>query len=224
MRYDRRVLRFVLVGLVACAPNYQADIDKTLAMHPGDHHEVAAPATLTLQPWKVGQWALYKVTRNADVGYIDVSIMAQDTCGIWLHQVTQSSAHRLDVRVCYESMPAKADDHVQIVRVKVDENETRVVDFKDHDPKAEELKKAVLAYTTSFPVDWHDNATLPREDLDLPAGHFTQSVRSTGTSVLPSGASESTVWSHPDVPIGGTIKVSTDNGTELVLLAYGQMR
>jgi hypothetical protein len=220
------VVRLVLViFVVACAPNYQADIDRTLARAPTEHREIAAPTALQLQPWKVGQWTLYRVTRNADVGYIEVSIMAQDTCGIWLHQITQSTEHRLDVRICYRSMPTDGKpDLVQIVKVKVDESETRTVDFHDFDTKAEELKKAVLAYTTSFPIDWHDNTALPREDLDLPAGHFAQAVRGTGTSVLPSGASDSTVWSHPDVPIGGTLKVSTDNGTELVLVAYGQSR
>ena len=87
-----------LVFATACfgpsvRPAYQKDVEATLAAHAAGNRDVGRQKLL-LQPWRVGQWALYRTSNDGKLGYQKFSVVETDDCGIWIEQVTQDAYHR----------------------------------------------------------------------------------------------------------------------------------
>ena len=195
------------VVLAACGggtskpPAYVSDVDGVLAAKPAAR-DVAAPATLEAQPWKVGQWALYRMTTGDVVGYMRYRAVAQETCGLWFEQTIADRSTKLVIKLCLASPPDLAS--ATQASLQVNSGAPQVLN-----PPPKDM--------TLAGAGWAQQADAPREELRVPAGHFAGSVKTTMT--LKGVAT--TVWSHPAVPLAGTVKVQAANGVTTELVDFG---
>ena len=224
----------MVLAVFGCTPRYKGDVDRVLAAHAAGRRQVAAPVDLEPQSWKVGQWALYKTSQNGNVGYEKRSIVAETACGIWFEVLEESYKHRSVSKVCFRTMPdvtgdpgadARQVELVQIIVLQRDDRPAIVMDFRDGKNARMwalvfEVAGAVAPALSS--LQWRGKTNLPREDLDVPAGHFAQTARLSATVTAGAKAIEVTGWVHPDVPLHGTVKFHTSDGTDVALLGYGQ--
>ena len=226
-----------LVGLVAagCAhsyvnPAYKADVDRVFAAHAGSNRQIAAPATIEPKPWKVGAWALYRrggsSVQMGDEGYERISVVAEDPCGTWVLDESHGYYDQHSWMICLRPVAAgptdASIDPVELVQVAIWESNGGspwIVDFRNGQNAAYRTVVTAVA-SRLLPDPGLDRADLPREDVDVPAGHFAQAIRTT-EMLDPKTQLRFARWSHPDVPFDATVKSSTSDGRERVLLAYG---
>jgi hypothetical protein len=131
---------FVFVALIGCSiPKVQPrDLSDVLSVRPLAKDVPASPVMSPQpQPWKVGQWALYKRILNTQPDYYRESIVAQDACGIWLDEVSESIWQRHEVLTCWREMPQplppeRAVELLQVLIVKYDDTLVVMRDFRKH--------------------------------------------------------------------------------------------
>jgi hypothetical protein len=209
------------VALTACASTtYQTDVDAVLASHRAYVQLPPPEVSPYPQAGEVGQWVLYRSSRNGAAGYLRIGL-TQDRCGVWLEQDWVTRDHRSVSKVCYSAMPdlaAPSASWAPLVRVAVSQNdrdEPVVVDLRDHDN--EPMRRSLKLDQFHAGLDsarWrHDD--LPREDLDVAAGHFAQAILVKNTD------QRLTMWFHTGVPITSMLKSRASDGTELELVAFG---
>src|SRR5215813_13384836 len=207
---------------------YRSDVDAVLAANQRGGAQIAAPGALRPQPWKVGQWALYKTQHDGDVGYERFGVVGQDDCGIWIEQVRQDYKHRSVSKICYRAMPqpptdaAKLASAIDLVQVQISQQDGRqptILDFRDG--RNAQMKQAMQMFGASLvSFDWSD--ALPRRDITVPAGTFQGTAVTAANVNLGILSISVDVWVHPEVPVNGMVKSASSNGIETVLLAYGQ--
>ena len=215
----RALVITVLVGCGANAPN----VDEVIASH---HHErtIAAPAARTMRPWQVGQWALYKVTSGAEVGTLRRAVVAQDTCGLWIETVAQSHHGRTVMKACYRAQPTSADpaaamDALQAVMVR-EGTRTIVVDFRDgKNPASKHVMEARLR--DSITLAWESPPSEELSTVVVPAGRFEGAAHVISRAWVEQSMHTADAWLHPDVPLGGDVKVTSTDGSTEELLDYG---
>ncbi len=197
-----------MIVLAACGggtskpPAYVSDVDQVLAPTPAPR-EIAAPAaTIEPQAWKVGQWALYRMTTGDVVGYMRYRAVAQDACGLWFEQTIADRSTKLVIKLCLASPPDLGSAAQATVEVNGGAPQPLNPPPKD---------------MTLAGAGWARQADAPREDLGVPAGRFAGAVKTTMT--LKGVAT--TVWSHPAVPLAGTVKVKAANGVTTELVDFG---
>jgi hypothetical protein len=159
--------RGVVLGLIAgCAtgPIYREDIARTLAVAPSTN-QIPAPTVTTPKPWKVGQWTLIKRTdAHGIVTFNRHSVVAQDSCGTWLEDVTEREYTRYVMLSCWRAMPdpARADraiDLLEVVITKRDDGASNVTDFRHGQNTQRKSHLAGLA--TEFASSWYANDRQP---------------------------------------------------------------
>lgn len=220
-----------LVFVAACfgpsvRPAYQKDVEVTLAGHAAGNRDVG-PRPLQLQPWRVGQWALYRTSDHGKLGYQKVSVVATDDCGIWIEQVTQDAYHRSISKVCYRSMPELASgrpigdaiDLVQVMVTRGDSGKPMVWDFRQNPAARDQIK--VIA-NSLVNVGWIGDERLAREDVAVPAGRFAGSARWPMTVNALFTTIDVTAMIHTEVPVWGLVRTSASNGMTTELVDYGQ--
>jgi hypothetical protein len=227
-----RAATITLVFATACfgpSPKaaYQRDVQAMLAAHPASSRTIAAGG-LQLQPWRVGQWALYKTSNNGKLGYERLAIVAADDCGMWIEQVRQDAYHRTVNKICYASMPNITDqrgtpidvmDLWQVLISQGDKGRPMVWDLR-RDPNARRGMKMMVQSLVSF--GWLGNDSLPREDIDVPAGRFHGAARFPAKISALFTTIDVTAMMHGEVPIYGLVRETASNGYSLELVAYGQ--
>jgi len=199
-----------LLVLVACGgtrkpagpppPPYTSDVDQVLAVKP-EPRTVAAPTELAVKPWTVGQWALYKVTDKTGPGYMRYRAVREDTCGMWFEQTIANKQQKLVVSLCVKTPPDLATTAQATVQTNANPP------YPIPPPKDIALPGA----------GWSSAANAQREDVAVPAGTFAQTVKT--RSVIKKV--DTTVWSHPEVPLAGTVKAVAANGVTTELLDFG---
>lgn len=208
---------------------YAIDVDWAIARHSKENstRRVPAPASLEPRPWKIGQWARYMV-RTPGAGGDRLSIhalrvLAEDSCGIWIEFVAQDYEHRSVTTMCFSASAVRPTnarevvDRLQIVISERNEDVPIVYDFRDPRDAAGKRAYEAVAWNLVVP-SFVDSAELPREDVDVLAGHIAGTIRRTSVS----GPSPSlALWSHPDVPFDATVKATFQHGVEHVLLDFG---
>ena len=223
-----------LVTVGGCAassvnPAYKAKVDSVVAAQGHRTRQVPASASLEAPHWKLGQWALYKRKRvrtvpynRAGVGYEKLSVVAEDSCGTWIEVLQQSYEHRWKWMICMRSTPSVPADSraalelLQMVISQQDDDAPTVVDFRggqhpDYKRELEPMLSSLIGHPSPA------SAAPPRDEVDVPAGHFSGALRERGGD--PSFTITS--WYHQDVPFEGTVKRETSDGLEVVLLDYG---
>jgi len=229
IRTCNTIAAFALVFTVGCGSShdaYRQEVNGVLAAARMEPRQVGAPSQLVSQPWKVGQWALYKTTEHGEPGYRRTSVVTRGACGFWLEIVNQTAKRRLAAKMCFrtlvssDSALASGIGEIQLMVVRVDDQEPQAFDFrKGANSRAREVLQSLLARVES--ARW-GAADAAREDIVVPAGHFAKTVRITETFSVNGGTVEVSEWRHPAVPLVGTVRVSTSDGDEAVLVDYGQ--
>lgn len=183
-----------LVAMCACAtaqpPRYREDVERTF--HRTSGKQVPASEEFGPHRWKLGQWALYRRERGRSVETF--TVVAEETCGVWiLRQVVD--ARRIERWwLCFRRHD-DADLPDAGMGISVRDFDPPRVFVVDREPLARQLPW-IAAIAASGPAGETD-----REDVDVPAGHFTRAIRTP------------TAWIHPAVPFAGIVK---DGERELV--------
>ncbi len=204
-----QVLRVsILLVVMACAhrsqaiPAYRANIAATLA--PRASPSIPAPATVEPKPWAIGQWSLYKMTMDGEVGYEQLGVVAVDACGIWVQLVTQSARSRTTITGCVHADP---DGHKRVADVVWDH--AGYVWTSDGRGRPEEVW-----LLEAFTPTWRGGDS-PGEVVDVAAGHFEGAIRE------PVSSDGTIAWSHPAVPFGGRIRSASNGRVDRELVAFG---
>ena len=226
------VLTIIALLAIACGPSinkaYKQGVDDLLAQHEQRSESFAAPEDLTPQPWKVGQWALYKVTDKYGSGYERLSVVAEDDCGIWVETVRLTYTQKSVTKVCYERMPwdqdlntaaAEAIDLVKIMITQSDGNKPQVIDFRSGSGAG--MKIMMKGVLKNMYFEWWLDKDRPRETIPVAAGSFEDAIRVEVKVSLGIMTVSSTGWAHPAVPVNGNVKVVSKDFTN-ELLAFGQ--
>lgn len=208
---------------------YAADVDRLIATHSAveSTKQLPEPSSLEPRPWKVGQWSLYAVRKlsltGAQVSIFSTRVVAEDSCGIWLELLEQDYERRVITTICFRVSSVRPTnardilDRMQIVISERDQSPPDVTDFRDG--RNEGAKRDYEAKAWHLLVPLFANSTeLPREDLHVPAGHIRGAIRRTS---IPSVLGSLVLWSHPAVPFDATVKATSSDGFERVLLDFG---
>ena len=228
-----------LVALVASAlfaaacgpsivPELKSDTDSFLAKLGQSKRSVKAAGSLDVQAWKVGQWALYATTDDEGrPGYERLSVVRQDSCGIWLQIERQTYFNRQLQQICYKRMPKPpgdvrkavddALDMVQVMKTKVDDNPTQVIDLRAMPGMKFMMRSVAQGIVTGV---WLDPKA-PQETKTVRGGTFEGAVKMNVTATILFVTVQATTWSHPDVPVNALVKSVTDSGYTQELLDYG---
>jgi hypothetical protein len=215
----------VLASFAACFPTardaYKSDVDRTLLVAPTPNRQVAAVGVLTPHPWKIGQWATYRMPED---GYETISVAAVDTCGTWIVDDLTTYHGRVRELVCLrEPNPNEppSTDLVRMVILQFDDRIASVIDLSVRDNAmvsklraSDGLRNLVVRM---LPATWQADTSL-RETIDVPAGHFEMTIRTADTIET----KPVTRWAHPDVPFDGTVWIKQADGQSYVLMAYGE--
>jgi hypothetical protein len=190
-----------------------------MAPHPDRATQIPEPAMLVAQPWTVGQWASYASRRRGDLSYEWIAVVAEDVCGIWIETIVQTARTRHRWFLCFASTGASATDRLQEMIVETDHGAPTTIDFRNGSNAGtkHDLENFIHALE---PPSSLDGATLVREDVTVPAGHFAQAIRTQEQN----GTAQVTRWLQPEVPFDATVKLEASDGREFVLLDYGQSR
>ncbi len=166
------------------------------------------------QPWQVGQWAAYRVTRPAGVSVLVVRIVAEDTCGTWVDLETDDGEHRRVTRACVVRKLSLTNQwtitSLRALAKRVDDKLTNLEETEQTNLDEGETADIVKMLRET----WSGRRGIARKDVTTPAGTFTAALEQPGDK--PGHAR----WSHPAVPITGLVR-SVFDGEELALLEYG---
>ena len=216
----------VLIWMAACVSSardaYESDVDHVLLVAPTPDHQVAAVGELAPHPWKVGQWATY---RTSERGYETISAVAIEACGTWFSDEIKTYTGHARWLICLRALgqdeSPRPIDLVQVVIGQWNDGPAAVADFRArHDPGADQFRASpafARMVARLMPATWQGDTSL-RETIDVPAGHFAMTVRTTETI----GTMPATRWAHPDVPFDGTVWVNEAGGKSYALIAYGE--
>jgi len=217
----------ILVFVAGCfgpsvQPAYQKDVEVTLAAHAPGARDIA-PEPLRLQPWKPGQWALYRTSDHGKIGYEKLSVVAADDCGVWIEQVRQDAYHRSVSKICYRGTPtlsiADTMDLVQVLITQGDTGRPVVWDLRAN-PQAKQGMRMLVQSLVS--VGWIGNEQLAREDVTVGAGRFLGAARYPATVNALFTTIEVTSMIHPAVPVWGIVRTTASTGVTSELVDFGQ--
>lgn len=197
------MLRMIVLVMLASAATSFADE----AREP----EYLAPSEPpVLVPWKIGQFAVYRMTTREGTAMVTVRIVAQDGCGVWIEVEHERGEERRSVRTCVVRTPkgslAIEQNRVGLVR--------RDGDLTDINHDADPLRDRVLARLLR--AEWAGRKGLPREEVTTEGGRTILTLKETAVD----GNKARTRWSHPDVPLGGLVR-EIEGDEELVLVDQG---
>ncbi|HTR52035.1 MAG TPA: hypothetical protein VMJ10_15085 [Kofleriaceae bacterium] len=207
-------------ALAACAPRYRTEVETVLTAR---HPPVSEPAhdALHAHAGAVGQWALYRISRDgAQIGYQLVDITRGD-CGVWIEVVWSTADHRAVSKVCYREMP-DLDGHaatwrplVQAVVEMHDDEYPLLIDLRQPGSAPFTAALQIEKFESTFDGARWKHDVFPREDLTVTAGQFAQTVRAKDATGL-------TMWFHSDVPITNLVRSHARDGSELELVAFSE--
>ena len=194
------------LSIAGCArtarvPQYRAQIADVTA--PRAQAALPAPVDASVKPWSIGQWAIYKTVAGDEIGYERFDVVAIDGCGTWVRLLVQTTTARSSTSVCVRT---EADGRKLVAYVvdKLGGGQVVVGDFRAQPRPTRRLQ-------LFLPLPATPGST--SESLDVPYGHVDGATR----VELP----ESTSWSHPAVPLAGTVKEQWRDGTTRELVAFG---
>ena len=213
----------VAVAALACGssvnPALQSSIDqRVLSFKQFSDNVYEAPQTTTPLPMAVGQWASYKaMDKEGNPALMTYKIVGEDAGAFWIETVRETY-HEKQVTLLLISLGkgnSLDDVEVRAMKQKVD----------DHSPT--EFPAAMLGLmkalwkplVENMVVDWQGN---DQDDARVPAGVFSKCYQAYSTVSLFGSTEKTRIWSHPVVPMGGTVRSqSVDSTMSMVLLEFG---
>jgi hypothetical protein len=218
-------MRAALMALLLIGCHASRDATDVIAAHGALERRIEAAPSAAPRPWAVGQWTLYKISDGKTVGYSKHAVVAVGSCGTWIENiyVKDKYADRLTLKACFKELePGPINDDLDNIQAVMSRRggPTVVVDFRNgKNPRTKELMKQMIA--SFITLAWQSAPVTEQQELVVPAGHFVGSQKIVTTAWIEQSLHRADVWTHPDVPLGGAIKVVGDTGTESVLLDYG---
>ncbi len=202
-------LRTLLVAgmlplLAACHPS--SDPKKT----PGPpikmlDRTIAASSESEVLPLAVGQWTRVRVRRPDETSVLTDKVIRKEGDAFWIESVLLRPGRKVITQVLVPMNGRGAPGEIRELRVKMP-------DDKVQDYRGRQLKSAGLMYQrvlASLRVPML--ASLPKEDVQVPAGVFKGCYRRHIQSKYRNINADASVWTHPAVPINGTVKAQSDN-------------
>ncbi len=229
--YKLQLLIIVLLtqGCAAGEPRAEQRIEQLLRSHGAADAVIAAPESAQPAPWRVGQWATYRVIDDhGESAYLKLSVVGEALCGIWLETDLQGYHGRTTQKLCYRSMPPAgrrdsadaAKNLVTVMVTRIDDGAAIVADFSDPGHK---YAKALFAEVgKASRVNFYLGLDLAQEDVTAPAGRFLLAFRYHGAADFAWYHGDATVWTHPEVPVTGIVRLLGEGKYTAELLAYGQ--
>lgn len=210
----------VVTGCRSPTASNKARVESLLSTRWDRGKQIAAPTTLDTQPWKVGQWAIYKTVHgNGAIAFERISVIAADSCGVWIEWVQEYEPMRTKWLLCVQWEPNPTND-AEVTKGRIQMGIRQIENYNPiiFDFRGRQDVDVLGRVTANIRRRWSlvSRQAIPdseREDVDVPAGHFNGAVREKV------GLLE--IWSHPDVPFGGVVKVQEEPIGEEVLVAYG---
>jgi hypothetical protein len=222
--FSRHLLVFVATfGLFACGPSVnpalQSSIDKrVLSFKEFSDNVYDAPTSTTPLPLAVGQWTRYKLMdKDGKPALMSYKVVGEDAGAFWVETVRETYSEKQVTLLLLDLGKANNLDDVQVraMKQKID----------DHSPT--EFPGAMLSLmkhlwkpmVENMVVDWQDKQ---QDDMRVPAGVFNKCYQGYSTVSLLGKTEKTHMWSHPVVPLGGTVRSqSVDSTMSMVLLEFG---
>ncbi len=209
--------------LVGCVSTGNKHFGAQLATRLEDRKQVSSAAAMEPKPWRIGQWARFRTTNSGrTVSFEQIRVIADDRSNSCIEWIDDSEAARTTWYICLRWEPNPTNDWQltqarinTVVRVSSDDPTPRLWDFEDGQRKST-LQELLRGNTHKLAI--HSRQFIPDgmlERVEVPAGDFVESIRNSYEAYE--------LWSHPEVPFGGIVKLKTRTGEwERVLLAYGE--
>ncbi len=222
------VLSAVLSLASSCAPSVKPQMkeatDRMLQEARGTHDE-PSPSSYDPKPWQQGQWVQWRsVDKNGQPSVSKLSVVEEGEDGIWLEQVHQDYRGRTVTKVLYSRMPKTPEEATEVVQKiisKRDDEEPRVMDLNDPSGPGGMMRGMTKAMMPS--ITWpRSPGALPKEDVTVAGGTFRGTVKFPSSVQAGPFQMRLTGWYHPAVPLGGSVKSQSDDGSATTeLLGYG---
>jgi len=219
----RRLLPIACIPVLACAasikPELKAEVDKSLADHPGRGETISASSLGARAPLKVGEWALYEThDKDGHPGTMRNALVGKEGDAWWLETesvtYTGSAAQKVLLRGIDAARPDPAS--IQLLRA-----------ITRKDGKETEMPAMMLGMMNSMLRGAWDSMTvdlsqLPAEDVKVPGGTFAGARKYHGKVKIAGFEAESDNWFHSAAPLSGMVKsVASDGSSTIELLDWG---
>lgn len=166
---------------------------------------IPAPEKTQLMPLAVGQWTRMRVKRPDETSMLTDKVIGKQGDAFWIETVLLRPGRKVITQVLLDMRGRGTRSEVRELKVKLP-------DHKLQEYRGRQLKSAQLMYerlVASLQVPKLDG--MPRERVHVPAGVFQGCYRRHNTSKYRNINADASVWTHPAVPISGTVKSLSDN-------------
>ena len=171
-----------------------------------------------LLPLAVGQWTRHSV-RRADGTSSEMSYKVVGTEGdafwIEIESGAPGSGTVISLLITLKDRKDPASSDILAARMKLPGQEMREV-------RGDSLNSTKDAYKKNMAQMFVPGlAGMAQEDVTVPAGTFKGCYRRSEKTDVGDVHSETTLWTHPSVPITGLVRSKAKDGTGLELIAFG---
>ena len=145
--------------------------------------------------------------------FLTDKVVKKDGDAFWIESVLERPERRIVTQVLLAMKDHSSPDAIEIRELRV-----KMPDGKLQDYRGRQLKSAQLMYERVLgePPEYPKLAGLPTENVRVPAGTFEGCYRRHVSPKFKNIRGDRTVWTHPAVPISGTVKSVTD-GKEITV-------
>ena len=205
-------------------PAAQQRTDKLIASLRGHPDRVVPAASeFAVKPWAVGQWAVYVLHHIGEASVLRMAVVGKEARGYWVEYDSQGYHHRTVMKILSSHQPKTAEEAADVALAMVrrqDDGSPTTTDLTDSsDPVTQMMRTAKSSLSgLQFQVD----PSLPRQDVSATAGTFKGCFGFKLSLGLGPHARVVTGYGHPAVPVFGTVKYSSADGTMTAeLIDYG---
>jgi len=177
-----------------------------------------APRRAELGPLSIGQWTRYRLEDRGRASLVTHKVIGEESGAFWIEFVTGAA----DAGTVL-ALLVHAPDRIDPARAEIQGAKIRMPNGLLKEIRGAELKPMDAAYTKMVGDLFSPSLReLPQSDITTPAGTFRGCYRRKARLAFSGGDSESTVWSHPGVPLSGVVKSQSLDGERTVeLMAFG---
>ncbi len=165
---------------------------------------IAASKQTQVMPLAVGQWTRVRVTRPDETSTLTDKVIGQEGDAFWIESVLQRPGRKVITQVLVSMNGRGSPGEVRELRVKMPDQSPQTY-------KGRQLRSAQLMYERVLESLRVPKLTGPTASVRVPAGTFEGCYSRHISSQYRNINADATVWTHPDVPISGTVKRLSDN-------------
>ena len=163
-------------------------------------------------PLAVGQWTRFRVQRPDGTSFLTDKVVKKEGDAFWIESVLERPERKIVTQVLLAMKGNGSRDAVEVRELRV-----KMPDGKLQDYRGRQLRSAQLMYERVLEsIEVPKLSGLPTEKVRVPAGTFDGCYRRHVSPRFKNIRGDRTVWTHPAVPISGTVKSVTD-GNEITV-------